>query len=208
MHTQLTLHGAALCVAPQCFASSTFSLGLWPHVCAAVSHYCRVLPALHCLGEAAPRECTVASPNLHTFSGQGSPAHGYYSVSLALHPLQVRKPLVYTARWVHEAAPCCTCWVSLQLPGPDALLFLLDLAQEGRLGMCHSALQVGHRSWMELLPAIQVHGNINKGTHWFLWSWVVPSAPGSPTSLWGPSFLLVAQKLFNWLMVFSQEELL
>ena len=113
-----------------------------------------------------------------------------------------------TAQWVHEAAHCCACGVNLQLQGPDALLSVLDPAQEGWLGICHSALQVGHRSWMELSPAIQVRGNINEGTHWFLRFWVVPSAPGSPASLWGPSFLLVVQKLFNWLMVVSQEELL
>lgn len=34
------------------------------------------------------------------------------------------------------------------------------------------------------------------------------SSCGSQTSLRGPSFLLIVQKLFSWLTVVSQEELL
>lgn len=70
-----------------------------------------------------------------------------------------------------------------------ALLFLLGLAP-GRDTLQWPAHQPGN--WMELLPTFPVQGNVNNGTHWFLWSELFPqllkTSCGSLTfSMWSIS---------------------
>lgn len=76
----------------QSFASFALSVGgAAPHVCGAVHHYLRTVP------------------------GGNSPACMYYGIMLAPYSLQAWNPLVYTAQWVHKAAPHSTHWINLQV---------------------------------------------------------------------------------------------
>lgn len=71
--------------------------------------------------------------------------------------------------------------------------------QEGWLGCAIAALHAGQKTWMELLPTIYA---LEKRKQWH--SWIVPSAPEN--SCISSTFSM--QKLFNWLSVVPQEELL
>lgn len=99
-------------------------------------HSC--LQALQCFvsyqlfqGWRAPLEHTVALHFLHTFSGQGSPCQWILQHFVCSPFLQSGESLVCTARWEHEAAPCCTCWINPPVCTLCTLSFLLDLAPGG-----------------------------------------------------------------------------
>lgn len=98
--------------------------------------------------------------------------------------------------------PLYACHVSL----------LLDPVPGTMARMCYRALKPSKRTWMGLLLTIHVQGKSKQWCTKVPPSWVVLSAPGElscfPNLLCLVSLLLFVQKLFNWLTVVSQEELL
>lgn len=77
--------------------------------------------------------------------------------------------------------------------------FCSSKLQEGWLGCAIAALHAGQKTWMELLPTIYA---LEKRKQWR--SWIAPSAPENSCI----SSIFSMQKLFNWLSVVPQEELL
>lgn len=160
-----------------------------------------------------------AVPSVHTaifalFSGQGSPVGGNCSVVLVLHSLSSGAACVQSSGCLKQHPAVLTesvsGWRGSLYAFYSTLLFLLSLVPGGvgwghATVLCRWAREPGWNFYL----LFTCMNNINNGTHWFLRLWVLPSALQELS--WFPNImqsLLLVVRLFNWLTVVSQEELL
>lgn len=126
-----------------------------------------------------------------------------------------------TAKWVHEAAHCCTYWINFQVEGPFACTMSRPPvpagAPGGVAGNSPECPAGQPQNPDELLPAIQVHGNQT-------WASLISpvlgcsSAPGELPDLFyevpctppaSPTFFFpYCTEAVQLVPMFSQEELL